>query len=336
MIVVFDKGSHSFRNDMYAEYKANRDETPEDLVPQFPLVREAATAFGVPVVELEGFEADDIIATYAKQAAADGRPVTVVSSDKDLMQLIGDGIEMFDPMKSKEIGRDEVFEKFGVGPEKVRDVLALAGDSSDNVPGVPGIGVKTAALLLEEFGDLESLLAGAETIKQKKRRENLIEFSELARISQKLVTLHEEAPLPKRLDEIDTVDVDYAKLLEFARNYNFNTLSKRLEALLTGGARPPAMTRPSPVTDGRVIRHDQRACRVGCVACSRESQRHTCDRYRDHLAGCHEGGAGRGVSCGRAGRGRLCSDRPQGRFRPACGGSARPRQRHRKTSTDPH
>ncbi|MEM8951540.1 MAG: DNA polymerase I, partial [Pseudomonadota bacterium] len=231
MIVVFDKGSHSFRNEMYADYKANRDEPPEDLVPQFPLVREAANAFGVPVVELEGFEADDIIATYARQAAADGRPVTVVSSDKDLMQLIGDGIEMFDPMKAKEIGRDEVIEKFGVGPEKVRDVLALAGDTSDNVPGVPGIGVKTAALLLDEFGDLEHLLAGAETIKQKKRRENLIEFADLARISQKLVTLHEEAPLPKRLNEIETVDVDYETLLEFARNYSFNTLTKRLEAL---------------------------------------------------------------------------------------------------------
>jgi len=235
LIVVFDKGSHSFRNDMYADYKANRDETPEDLVPQFPLVRDAAHAFGVPVVELEGYEADDIIATYARQAAAAGRPVTIVSSDKDLMQLIGDGIEMFDPMKAKEIGRNEVMEKFGVGPEKVRDVLALAGDTSDNVPGVPGIGVKTAALLLEEFGDLESLLDGAETIKQKKRRENLIEFSELARISQKLVTLCEETPLPKRVDEIETVDVDYAKLLEFARAYNFNTLSKRLEALVGAG-----------------------------------------------------------------------------------------------------
>ena len=234
MIVVFDKGSHSFRNEMYADYKANRDETLEDLVPQFPLVRDAAHAFGVPVVELEGYEADDIIATYAKQAAADGRPVTVVSSDKDLMQLIGEGIEMFDPMKSKDIGRDEVLAKFGVGPEKVRDVLALAGDSSDNVPGVPGIGVKTAALLLEEFGDLDNLLAGASTIKQKKRRENLIEFADLARISQKLVTLHEEVPLPKRLVEIETVDVDYAKLLDFTRNYNFNTLTKRLETLLAG------------------------------------------------------------------------------------------------------
>ncbi len=231
MIVVFDKGSQSFRNEMYADYKANRDETPEDLVPQFPLVRQAASAFGVPVVEMEGYEADDIIATYARQAAAGGRPVTVVSSDKDLMQLIGDGIEMFDPMKAKEIGRDEVMAKFGVGPEKVRDVLALAGDTSDNVPGVPGIGVKTAALLLEQFGDLQSLLEGAETIKQKKRRENLIEFADLARISQKLVTLHEEVPLPKSLDEIETVDVDYAKLLEFTRGYNFNTLSKRLEAL---------------------------------------------------------------------------------------------------------
>ncbi|MDH3658879.1 MAG: DNA polymerase I, partial [Alphaproteobacteria bacterium] len=231
MIVVFDKGSHSFRNEMYAEYKANRDERPEELIPQFPLVRDAATAFGVPVVELEGYEADDIIATYARQAAADGRPVTIVSSDKDLMQLIGNGIEMFDPMKSKEIGRDEVLEKFGVGPEKVRDVLALAGDSSDNVPGVPGIGVKTAAQLLDQFGDLEGLLAGAETIKQPKRRERLVENAEMARLSYALVGLCEEAPLPKRLDEIETVDVDYAKLLEFARAYNFNTLSKRLEAL---------------------------------------------------------------------------------------------------------
>lgn len=236
MIVVFDKGSHSFRNEMYAEYKANRDAPPEDLVPQFPLVRDAAHAFGVPVVELEGYEADDIIATYAKQAAADGRPVTIVSSDKDLMQLIGEGIEMFDPMKSKEIGRNEVFEKFGVGPEKVRDVLALAGDTSDNVPGVPGIGPKTAAQLLDQFGDLEGLLEGAETIKQPKRRQNLVENREIARLSYQLVGLCEETPLPKRVDEIDTVDVDYAKLLEFARDYNFNTLSKRLEALVGGAA----------------------------------------------------------------------------------------------------
>ena len=252
MIVVFDKGSHSFRNDMYADYKANRDETPEELVPQFPLVRDAATAFGVPVVELEGYEADDIIATYARQAAADGRPVTIVSSDKDLMQLIGNGIEMFDPMKSKEIGRDEVMAKFGVGPEKVRDVLALAGDTSDNVPGVPKIGPKTAAQLLEEFGNLDGILKGAETIKQKMRRENLIQYADQARLSYDLVGLCEEAPLPKRLDEIDTVDVDYAKLLEFARAYNFNTLSKRLEALLAGtpagGNLPEAATNTASYT----------------------------------------------------------------------------------------
>ena len=232
MIVVFDKGSHSFRNEMYAEYKANRDEPPEDLRPQFPLVRDAANAFGVPVVELEGYEADDIIATYAKQAAEAGRPVTIVSSDKDLMQLIGNGVEMFDPMKAKEIGLEEVMAKFGVLPNKVRDVLALAGDTSDNVPGVPGIGPKTAAQLLDQFGDLEGLLQGAETIKQPKRRQNLIENAELARLSYQLVGLCEEAPLPRQLAEIETVDVDYAKLLEFARAYNFNTLSKRLEAIL--------------------------------------------------------------------------------------------------------
>ncbi|MEL6961174.1 MAG: DNA polymerase I [Pseudomonadota bacterium] len=254
MIVVFDKGSHSFRNEMYADYKANRDEPPEDLRPQFPLVRDAAAAFGVPVVELEGYEADDIIATYAKQAAVDGRPVTIVSSDKDLMQLIGDGVEMFDPMKAKDIGPDEVMAKFGVEPAKVRDVLALAGDSSDNVPGVPGIGPKTAAQLLEQFGDLEGLLAGAETIKQPKRRQNLIENADLARLSYQLVGLCEETPLPNRLDEIETVDVDYAKLLEFARAYNFNTLSKRLEALIESGGGVPGhagQTKSSP--DGTYV-----------------------------------------------------------------------------------
>ncbi len=177
LVVVFDKGRASFRNDMYEAYKANRDEPPDDLIPQFPLVRKAAEAFGLPVVEIEGYEADDIIATYARQAQAEGRPVTIVSSDKDLMQLIDGGIEMYDPMKAKPIDRAEVIEKFGVGPELVGDVLALAGDSSDNVPGVPGIGVKTAAQLLQEFGSLEGLLAGAETIKQPKRRQNRIEYA---------------------------------------------------------------------------------------------------------------------------------------------------------------
>ncbi len=232
LVVVFDKGRASFRNDMYEAYKANRDEPPDDLIPQFPLVRKAAEAFGLPVVEIEGYEADDIIATYARQAQAEGRPVTIVSSDKDLMQLIDGGIEMYDPMKAKPIDRAEVIEKFGVGPELVGDVLALAGDSSDNVPGVPGIGVKTAAQLLQEFGSLEGLLAGAETIKQPKRRQNLIEHAEQARLSRRLVTLCETAPVPIAVDALPEAAVDHARLLEFSRNQGFKSLIQRLETLL--------------------------------------------------------------------------------------------------------
>ena len=161
LVVVFDKGKASFRDKIYADYKANRAEPPPDLVPQFPLVREAARAIGLPVVEAENYEADDIIATYAREAREQGQEVIVVSSDKDLMQLIGPGVQMYDPMKQKAIERAEVIERFGVGPELVRDVLALAGDTSDNVPGVPGIGVKTAAQLLQEFHSLDELLANA-------------------------------------------------------------------------------------------------------------------------------------------------------------------------------
>ncbi|MGH6904937.1 MAG: 5'-3' exonuclease, partial [Geminicoccaceae bacterium] len=178
LVVVFDKGKASFRDAIYADYKANRLEPPDDLRPQFPMVREAAHAFGLPVIELEGYEADDIIATSAREARAAGREVIIVSSDKDLMQLIRRGVQMYDPMKQKAIDRAEVIARFGVGPELVRDVLALAGDTSDNVPGVPGIGVKTAAQLLSDFGDLEGLLAKATTIKQPKRRENLLEHAE--------------------------------------------------------------------------------------------------------------------------------------------------------------
>src|SRR6056297_1857265 len=178
--VIFDKGSHTFRNDLYDAYKANRDEMPEDLRPQIPLTREATRAFAIACEEIEGFEADDIIATLACQAREAGGRVTIISSDKDLMQLVGDGVEMLDAMKNRRIGPDEVREKFGVGPERVVDVQALAGDSVDNVPGAPGIGVKTAAQLIGEFGDLETLLANAEKIKQPKRRENLIENAELA------------------------------------------------------------------------------------------------------------------------------------------------------------
>lgn len=172
--VIFDKGSHTFRNDLYDQYKANRDAMPEDLRPQIPLTREATRAFNIACEEIEGFEADDIIATLACQARDAGGRVTIVSSDKDLMQLVCGGVEMMDPMKNKRIDSDGVVEKFGVGPERVVDVQALAGDSVDNVPGAPGIGIKTAALLINEFGTLEDLLDRAEEIKQPKRRQTLI------------------------------------------------------------------------------------------------------------------------------------------------------------------
>ena len=194
--VVFDAGRSSFRNDLYGDYKAHRPEAPPDLVPQFGLIRDATRAFNLPSIELEGFEADDIIATYARQAAAAGAEVTIVSSDKDLMQLIGDGIGMFDPIKNRRIGPPEVMEKFGVTPDKMIEVQALIGDPTDNVPGVRGIGVKTAAELINAYGDLENLLAHAHEIKQPKRREALIENEAKARLSKELVKLDDSVPLP--------------------------------------------------------------------------------------------------------------------------------------------
>jgi len=187
--VIFDKGSHTFRNDMYDQYKANRDAMPEDLRPQIPLTRDATRAFNIACEEIEGFEADDIIATLAHQARDAGGKVTIVSSDKDLMQLVGGGVEMLDPMKNKRIDSEGVVEKFGVGPERVVDVQALAGDSVDNVPGAPGIGIKTAALLINEYGDLESLLDRAEEIKQPKRRQTLIDHRAQIELSKRLVKL---------------------------------------------------------------------------------------------------------------------------------------------------
>ena len=172
--VIFDKGSHTFRNEIYELYKANRSETPEDLIPQFPLTRDATRAFGAPAIEMQGFEADDLIATYAKQAEAKGARVTIISSDKDLMQLVSDKVSMLDTMKNKHISIPQVIEKFGMGPEKVIEIQALAGDSVDNIPGVPGIGVKTAVVLLEHFGDLETLLQRCDEIPQKGRREKMM------------------------------------------------------------------------------------------------------------------------------------------------------------------
>ncbi|MEZ5835372.1 MAG: DNA polymerase I [Geminicoccaceae bacterium] len=229
MIVVFDASRRSFRTELYAEYKANRTDPPPELVPQFPLVRDAGRAFGLPVVQLEGFEADDLIATYARAARERGQEVVVISSDKDLMQLVGDGIAMFDPMKGKAIGPEEVVERFGVGPELVRDCLALAGDTSDNVPGVPGIGVKTAAQLLGEYGSLESLLERAGEIRQPKRRQNLIEHADMARLSRDLVSLREDVPLPVGLDEIVRADPDPSTLLAFFQENGFRSLIGRIE-----------------------------------------------------------------------------------------------------------
>ena len=228
LAVIFDASGKSFRNDIYDQYKAHRPPAPEDLVPQFPLVREAVKAFDIPAIELAGFEADDLIATYAVDAAKQGARVTIVSSDKDLMQLVGNGIDMVDTMKDKFIDAAAVLEKFGVAPDKVIDVQALAGDSADNVPGVPGIGVKTAAQLIDEYGDLDTLLARAGEIKQNKRRENLIEFAEQARISRDLVTLRQDTPMPVGYGDMALSAPRGDKLIGFAKAMEFNTLTKRL------------------------------------------------------------------------------------------------------------
>lgn len=225
--VVFDYSGTTFRNAIYPEYKANRPPPPEDLVPQFPLSRDAVRAFNMACLELEGFEADDIIATLATQACQQGGEVTVVSSDKDLMQLVGDGVKMFEPMKSVEIGSEQVRKKFFVAPDRVIDVQSLAGDSTDNVPGAPGIGVKTAALLINEYGDLDSLLARVEEIKQPKRRQTLIEHAEDIRLSRQLVTLKRDVPLNFSLESLAIADPKAQELFAFLQAQEFRTIVKR-------------------------------------------------------------------------------------------------------------
>ena len=237
--VIFDKGSHTFRNDMYDLYKANREEMPEALRPQMPLTRRATEAFNIACKEMENYEADDIIATLAVQARAAGGRVTIISSDKDLMQLVGGGVEMLDAMKNRRIDRDGVREKFGVYPERVVDVQALAGDSVDNVPGAPGIGIKTAALLINEFGDLETLLERAEEIKQPKRRQTLIEKREQIELSKKLVQLDENTPLDFTLDDLEVRDPDPDVLLPFLAEMEFRTLTRRIADKL--GVEPPVI-----------------------------------------------------------------------------------------------
>ena len=230
--VIFDAKRVNFRNDIYADYKANRAEPPEELRPQFALIREAVEAFCLPCLELEGFEADDLIATYARLAREQGREVTVVSSDKDLMQLVRDGVRLMDPIKNKPIGADEVLAKFGVVPDKVVDVQALAGDSVDNVPGVPGIGVKTAAQLIGEYGDLETLLERAGEIRQPKRRETLQTFAEQARISKRLVRLDDHVPVPVPVEQLAVREPDHDRLIAFLREQGFRSIVARLEAEL--------------------------------------------------------------------------------------------------------
>jgi DNA polymerase-1 len=245
--VIFDKGSHTFRNDMYDLYKANREAMPEDLRPQMPLTRTATKAFNIACEEVEGFEADDIIATLAHQGRNAGGRVTILSSDKDLMQLVGDGVDMLDPMKNKLIDRDGVHEKFGVGPERVVDVQALAGDSVDNVPGAPGIGIKTAALLINEYGDLETLLDRAGEIKQPKRRESLIDNRAQIELSKRLVQLDCDMALDFGLDDLEVREPDPEVLMGFLSEMEFRTVTKRIAEKL--GVEAPAIEVVAAATD---------------------------------------------------------------------------------------
>ncbi len=248
LAVIFDASGDTFRNEIYDLYKAHRPEAPEDLRPQFGLIREATRAFNVACVEQRGWEADDLIATYATQARAAGADVTIVASDKDLMQLIEPGVVMLDTMKDKRIGEPEVFEKFGVTPDKVVDVQALAGDPVDNVPGVPGIGIKTAASLVNEYGDLESLLARATEIKQPKRRQSLIDHAEAARISLRLVRLARDVPVYTPIEDLAVADIDGPRLVAFLKAMEFGSLTRRV-AEATGAVAEAIDPASVPVTN---------------------------------------------------------------------------------------
>ncbi len=244
MAVILDKSSKTFRNDLYPKYKAQRPPPPEDLVPQFPMIRDATRAFSLPCIETEGLEADDIIACYAKAALAQGWEVTIVSSDKDLMQLIEPGLDMYDTMNNRRLGAEHVAEKFfGITPAQLGDVLALMGDSVDNVPGVPGVGPKTAAKLILEHGDLESVLAAAEGMKKGKLRDNLIEHADMARLSKVLVSLKCDVALPEPLEDLELKGIPDAPLRAFLEHHGFRTLLNKLSTV----AEPPAPSPTAPV-----------------------------------------------------------------------------------------
>ena len=292
---VFDYSSKTFRNEIYDQYKAHRPDPPEELVPQFPMIREAARAFNLPVIEMEGYEADDIIATYTRMALEAGCEVTIVSSDKDLMQLIEDGVIMLDGLKSKVIRAEQVIEKFGVPPDKVIEVQALAGDPVDNVPGVPGIGIKTAAQLIEQYGDLENVLANAEEIKQPKRRENLINHAEAARVSKLLVTLDRHVPVKDRLDDLVNRAPEPDMLLGYLRAMEFRTITARVEtwfgdkataaALPIGGSAPDSGTPSYELVQemAGLERWIAEAARLGVVAVDTETT--SLDEMRAELVG---------------------------------------------------
>ena len=246
--VIFDSARKTFRNDLAPSYKANRSEPPDELVPQFPLVREATRAFNFDCIELNGFEADDLIATYAKHAMEAGADVTIVSSDKDLMQLVSEQVSMFDPIKNRKIGPEQVLEKFGVPPAKVVDVQSLAGDSTDNVPGVPGIGVKTAAQLIQEYGDLDTLLARASEIKQTKRRESLIEHADKARLSRELVRLRSDVPLPFPLEQLERRQPNMDLLTQFLQEQGFKSILARIQSRVKAEQGATPSLSPQPVT----------------------------------------------------------------------------------------
>ncbi len=240
LAVILDSSRHSFRNDIYPQYKAHRPEPPEDLRPQFPLIRDAVRAFSAPCIELPGFEADDIIATYARQAEALGWRVTIVSSDKDLMQLVSERIDLFDAMKNMHLGRDAVIEKFGVPPEKVIDVQALMGDSADNVPGAPGIGPKTAAELINTYGDLDSVLARAGEIKQEKRRQTLIDFADQVRLSRQLVTLKDDVQLAETIDSFTLRKPPVEPMAAFFDKHGFRSLKAKIQLPVGDSPQPLA------------------------------------------------------------------------------------------------
>jgi DNA polymerase-1 len=245
LAVVFDHSEKTFRNQLYDQYKAHRPPPPEDLIPQFPLVREATRAFGVPSLELPGYEADDLIAAYACKVRDAGGQVVIVSSDKDLMQLVGPQVSMLDTMKNLLIGPEQVMEKFGVPPDKVVDVQALCGDSVDNVPGAPGIGVKTAAALITEYGDLDSVLARASEVKQQKRRETLIEFADQIRLSRELVRLDCDTPLPSPIDDLVVDEPQAETLARFLEQMEFRTLARRVAEARGGAVPSPQPAKPA-------------------------------------------------------------------------------------------